>query len=426
MCFLAGSIFMNGRLAPVRGPLERNVNGNKLRLDPQTVATANNLEEHGKRRLFSSDKTAASGAFRFARLPTEFEFEISFAKQAGNDQSYLYTEEDIALILRAMHTMLGFMNIGLWSGNPGTAHFIGTASCLVKLKRPAIEVALGVMHSLYLQRWREDFNISMSDECARRNSLAEVLGSELETQLWQLSGLHATGPYTDCLKIMHKLLKLSHEEGDDTKKLRNLLEQVDYWGHSLPHHLLCDEIEEFIGGDIALGGNWKRRNREHFEVLISLSDWIEEPLLSQWIREAAGLSSYLHHPNPTPAYKELSPPNRTVLLNRTTLEFHPQAHKEELDRLQYLMSVTQTEQLMTPPYLGPKCVSITCRTIEDMRGECRLASGSLHSNSTTALLGYLEAYRLGKERLERCEHEGLYRPVPMPKVPPQWAQMNFF
>lgn len=87
------------------------------------------------------------------------------------------------------------------------------------------------------------------------------------------------------------------------------------------------------------------------------------------------------------------------------------------------MSVTQSEQLMTPPYLGPKCVSITCRTIEDMRGECRLAS---KSNSTTALLGYLEAFRVGKERLKRCERDGLYRPVSMPKVPPQWARVNFF
>lgn len=329
MCFLAGSIFMNGRSVPIRGQLERNVNDNKLRHDPETMATTAKLGEQGKRRLFSSDRTAASGAFRFARLPTEFEFEVSFAKQAGNRQSYLYTEDDIALILRAMHTMLGFMNIGLWSGNPGTAHFIGTASCLVKLKRPAIEVALGVMHSLYLQRWREDFNISMSDECARRNALAEVLGSDLETQLWQLSGLHATGPSTDCLKVMYKLLEVSKEEG--MEMLRELLSNVDYWGHSLPHHLLCDEIEEFIGGDIALGGNWKRRNREHFEILVSLADWIKEPLLSQWIREAAGLSSYLHHPNPTPAYKELSPPNRSVLLNSTTLEFHPQAQKEELD-----------------------------------------------------------------------------------------------
>jgi hypothetical protein len=75
------------------------------------------------------------------------------------------------LIHTAMATVRSFMNMGLFSGTQATSHFLGTASCLAKLKRPALEVAWGVMHGMHLQRWRDHVYEHKEETCDQRDRL---------------------------------------------------------------------------------------------------------------------------------------------------------------------------------------------------------------------------------------------------------------
>jgi hypothetical protein len=116
-----------------------------------------------RRRLFGE---VLKEAFPFARNPTEFRHQVTFVTKSDNDKTnnnyqivtdedsttatpeFVYSKDDLALILRSLYTLLGFLNMPLWSGSPAYQHFIGTGSCLARLKRPASEVVLGLLHGI--------------------------------------------------------------------------------------------------------------------------------------------------------------------------------------------------------------------------------------------------------------------------------------
>jgi hypothetical protein len=354
--------------------------------------------------------------FVFSRLPTQFLLEVAYAESTHTPDTPLYTKEEMKMIERAMYTMLGFMNQPLWSGHSAHTHFIGTGSCLVKLKRPAEEVAVGVMHGLYLQDWQQHVRLPRDEkeECDMRHRLRQVLGSQLERSLWLDTGLHGNGPWSTCLPTMSEIFRQA--EANPT------VLSIDYLRDLPIHMLLCDEIEEAMGGDGIMSGHWKRRNTEFFDNLVGLAAYLDEPDLVNWIQIAREMSHAIHHPNPGVDFKELTPLGSVVLYD--TVTFSPDANPRDVQRWKDVMNTTQLEQQLSLPYLSPRGPKNIIQHVEKTRRACdRVQNRIKINNRNTTVDAYLKKFQTFKSRLSFCEkNDTRFRDtIPMPEEPPIWA-----
>jgi hypothetical protein len=115
-------------------------------------------------------------------------------------------------------------------------HSLGTGSCLVRLNRPVAEVALGLLHTTYVQDW----NPKLDDvrTCQRRENLVMVIGRKLEQTLWVASALHATGPWSSCAKVYEAILERNTTQREAVdKRLAVYIKDLRI------HFVVCDEIE---------------------------------------------------------------------------------------------------------------------------------------------------------------------------------------
>ena len=296
-----------------------------------------------RRKLFEK---VLKDAFPFARNPTEFRHQVTFTN--NDEEDYVYSKEDLALILRSLYTLLGFMNMPLWSGSPAYQHFIGTGSCLARLKRPAKEVALGLLHGIYVQSWHPDLKTIPTDECQRRSLLKSVLGSELEKHIFYESGVFGNGPQHSCLHVYKDMLVESRSSNNQT--IQTIVESIPY------HFILCDEIEEFLGGDVSLANNWKRRDEHHFDLLQDMARLIDEPKLVSWIETARQMTIALYNTTDHAAlhaYKEVSPRLYKYVYNRSIETFRVDADPHEVDRMKFVQDTSRREWPMLSSYFRP-------------------------------------------------------------------------
>lgn len=362
-------------------------------------------------------------AFPFARNPTDFRLQMAFARN-HNDTDFLYTEEEVKQVLRGMYTMEGFMNQMLWSGSTAAQHFIGTASCLVQMKRPAMDVAHAVMHGMYLQEWKNWPRKAYShwgNTCAARNYLASIVGSDLETMLWQRTALHGTGPWANWYAVQRQLQLLMQEDSPHYEKLslqtqdrlKNLMGNTDL------HMSICDEIEEYLSGDLVVAANWKRRDTEHWDRVAGLAEMLHEPKLVQWVRDTQRISSSLHANHPKLDYKQMTPPSRKVLFASETFNPNP-ADPAEVQRLKVLTTISREEHKLLNPEGSPDCFTAIGGTTERVRLLC-----DAFVNNEVSLTGYIDTMYEYKEFLMTCEHHGWYHEVILPeKVPLRYRQWD--
>lgn len=350
--------------------------------------------------------------FQFARSPSEFMLEAGFAAKSNADDAPLYSNSELKVIQRALNTMRGFMHQGLWSGSHASMHFMGTGSCLIKLKRPALEVAAGVLHGIYLQKWRKHAMVKEESACDQRFRLRQVLGSELEELMWIDTGVFGNGPWSTCVTSYIKLWK--------QRSLPKKDEKLDKFLKSAPLHLLlCDEVEEAMGGDAVLSSHWKRRDTKFFDELAELSDLVVgDDRLINWIESARAMSHTVHPAKPMEHYKELTPTNFEVLFNTT--EFHPEAHPEDVQRWKFLVETIRADQSLIPPYLKPG--GVANKKLIPVIKVSRHACDSLAIDKLS-VAEYLEFVDKMLNSLSYCEQndERFKTMIPMPDVPPSWA-----
>jgi len=367
----------------------------------------------------SVSHTLDDSGFTLGRSPTQFISQTSFAKKEGNNDEFLYDSEDLRMIVRAVTTMRSFTNQGLWSGSEAPMHFLGTGSCLVKLKQSAVDVAVGVMHSTYLQKWREHVKIAKESTCDMRRRMQTVIGSEAEQALWLGTGLFGNGPWNSCLWTY--LIALEEEEKNNdmlqNSKLSNFLRDVPL------SMLLCDEIEEAIGGESILSGHWKRRDAAHFDLLKKLASKVnlDEQLLI-WIDQAREMSHAVHHPNPVERFKELTPACVADLLETDGFDaFHPELSRGDKSRFLTMINMTLIDRYMLPRYNGSKGKKELLTAIK----WSRIACDNVVAHNMT-LDDYLTEYNVQKEKLLECEHNDsrFNKPIPVPLTPPEWALMD--
>jgi hypothetical protein len=300
--------------------------------------------------------------FVFARSPEQFLVETAYATNKNSnsnddEEDVLYSDRELKAISRAMVTMFSFSNQGLWSDGYGASvHFIGTGSCLVKLQRPAKEVAVGLMHGLYLQQWRSHIFKVNESLCDHRHRFQQVMGSDLEQELWLATGLFGNGPWQSCYATYESLVDVSRDETHYSKSVQ-LLAAHNLLKDASLHLLICDEIEEAsIGGEAILSGHWKRRSAEFFRGVRALvANYLEEERLAFWVDQAQEMSHALFHPNPIVTFKELSPPSVSYLLehNTTGSTFSPGAHPADIHRWDEMVRYITVDRPMLPKYNRP-------------------------------------------------------------------------
>jgi hypothetical protein len=346
---------------------------------------------------------------------------VAFAFDRDHPTRPLYSDDDVRLILRSFHTIFGFQNMRMYSGHSVLAHLLGTASCLVKLNRPAVEVATGLLHNIYLQKWHPDLGYNDATMCGRRNALASVVGSEVEQMVWQFIAQSGTGPWESCVEVLNQLYD-RNASGRATKTEAADLATV-LGAALLPHVTICDELDEAMGGELTLGGNWKRRSAVHYDRVARLAIQIGEPTLAKFVRATQSMNFALHKPRNVSAplpFRQVSPSNINTLFN--TVEYNPETQKNDpgsIDRLQLVSDFGRSDALMTRPYLTAGCTSGMCVEIEKSRVFCDQAINN--SDLNTYIAQVIEQV----PRVLACEAAGKMKNVAMPLLPPVWTHRGY-
>ena len=422
--FSSSTIWMTSNIAKRQGGANDHRLVANFTASPKQISPT---KHKNGRKLFEQ---VLKDAFPFARNPTEFRHQITFSKEMQDDtdgeEDYVYSKEDLALILRSLYTLLGFMNMGLYSGSPAYQHFIGTASCLARLKRPAKEVAVGLLHGMYVQSWHPDLETIPTDECSRRSLLKSVLGSELEKRLFYESGMFGNGPQHSCLHVYKDMLVESRSSNNQT--IQTIVESIPY------HFILCDEIEEFLGGDVSLANNWKRRDEHHFDLLQDIARLINEPKLVSWIETARQMTISLYNTTDYTAlhaYKELSPRLYKFVYNRSIETFRVDADPQEVDRMKFVQDTSRREWPMLSSYFRPGESASFSTSISATRNFCN----AYHErDSSITLRAALDKFIsvldiLRRQTLATCDvfpSVGDSADIPFPLVPPESVKRTRF
>lgn len=362
--------------------------------------------------------------FIFSRSTSEFLLEAAYAtKRRGSSSSLekdvlLYEPHELEMIVRALHTSRGFTNVRLWSGSDAITHFIGTGSCLVKLKRPASEVAIGLIHAIYLQQWKVRVTVRKESVCDYRFRMAQVLGSSLEHKLWHYSGFFSNGPWSSCMTTFVAALRQNEQSKNQSISQNPTLVE---FSRDLPlHMLLCDEIEEALGGDAILSGHWKRRSVEFFDNLRMLASHTGDNIFVNWIDKAQAMSHVLHQNNPKQKFKELTPPNPLVLFQHQDLRL-TNLNSTDSARWKTLIQFSLRDRPMLPAGFQPSARVELLQEVDLSRDICdAFVAGNMTMEE------YLESYLAMKNRLDYCElsDQRFQQPFPLPDRVPKWAKSH--
>ena len=364
------------------------------------------------------DDVLKADGFKFARSASELSLEASYASnEEGNN--FLYSYEDLKVIIRSLLTMRGFMNQGLWSGSPASMHFIGTGSCLVKMKQPALSVARGILHGMYLQRWRENLFDEYEDTCDYRMLLRRVIGSELEGSVWMDTGLFGNGPWSSCVST-YKNIFLENSKGSNDR-LATFIEHVT----GVVQVSICDELEEVMGGEMFLSGNWKRRGSHFYEELKGLAKTIGALAFLPYINHAREMATFFSS-SPEPLTKDLTPKSVSELINTAT--FSPFASRVDVARYNDMNNILLNDRPILNHYHKARAKKPLLQIINATRVMCdSYVAGELTTDD------YLDRFFTLKEELMACEREDerFQVDIPLPDripsfavVEPRWSPLE--
>lgn len=357
--------------------------GSSIPPPPPPPPRRSRTNKHASNRV--ADKT--KDVFQFSRGLTQLLLEAAYATDENN--SLFYTEEELHVIQRSIYTLLGLTSIGLWSSAHGEQHFFGTASCLIKLKRPAMEVALGVLHGIYLKQWRNHVYEQGWEECDQRYVLRQLLGSEMESFLWMETGSGATGPWETCVDVWQKLV----DQQQYNAKIKAFVDSTPI------AFQLCDEMDEVMGGDAMLGGNWKRRSNDFYEQMMHLAHSMELHSLEPQLQAAMDFANAIFPTHPAKSFKQLRPSNHTYLFR--SVDISHDAHPEDLARYSFLHQQGRQDRQLLPLYKGTQMQPSLVSGIAKARDLCDAAS-----NETMSLDAYIDEMEALKKDLAYCEHHG--------------------
>lgn len=370
--------------------------------------------------------TFQQSGFGLFRTPSEFLLQMAYALQTDNHNNnhnnrgdaFHLNDDDLFIVTRSVMAMYSFLDQGMWSGTSAKHHFLGTGSCLLKIGRNAVEIATGVLHGLYVQRWRDLILEESDNDCDHRYHLREVLGSKLESKLWVESGLHGTGPWHNCLKTYNGL-KAAHDKGDLAPETQSTL--TKYLEEVPIAMLLCDEVEEAIGGDEILGGHWKRRTREFFQTTRTAAKafGMDQTDLMTYIDHAEEMSHVIFTDEPPQdAYLELTPPRVALLFNATTNPLNTKITPADRQRWVTLMELMLKDRPMMNHFLAPGQSENITVGVWGAREICDSFTGG-----DITVKGYLKRYFALREELLFCENTDprFQVDMPMPELPPNSA-----
>jgi len=347
--------------------------------------------------------------FKFARSSTQLILEMAYTRSPTNHSQQMYSADDLQMIHRSLNTMRGFLNMGLWDGSEGMMHFLGTASCMIKLQQPGFKVAVAAAHSIYLQKWREyAFRGKDESECDERHRLRSLVGSDLERALWVDTGMYGNGPWFSCFESYIKIVERNQTK-PDAMTIR-FLEELPY------HHLMCDEIEEAMGGNAILSGHWKRRNTTFFDNLVTMAQLMNDPISVKLSEDARQMSHAMMHSNPGKWYKEENPKSKKELYRH--VELNPEADAVDQERWGEMVGFTRHEQDLVPHFLPPRERLTMKIGIADTRFLCdQFASGHITMEE------YMAKFFELKETMYACEKNDprFQEEVPLPRKIPDWA-----
>ncbi|KAL3907816.1 MAG: hypothetical protein SGILL_008717 [Bacillariaceae sp.] len=342
--------------------------------------------------------------FQFSRGSSKLLLEAAYASGQGDD-SFLYSEKELHMIQRSIYTLLGFASVGLWSSGPGESHFFGTGSCLIQLKRPAMEVSLGILHGIFLKQWRNHVYQEGWSECDERYTLRQLLGTELETFLWIESGSGATGPWDTCVDVWQQLVDKQHT----SKKIKRFVESTPI------AFQLCDEMDEVMGGDSILGANWKRRSKDFYQNMIRLAHSMDLHTLEPQLKAAVDFDNTIYPTSPTQFYKQLHPLNETFLFG--TVEVSTNAHPEDIERYRFLNKQGRHDRQLLPLFKDNQMQQSLIDGIGKAQDLCDAAA-----NKTITLDMYIDEMNALKHDMMYCErHDPRFfaNSTTIPKQPPK-------
>jgi hypothetical protein len=222
--------------------------------------------------------------------------------------------------------------------------------------------------------------------------------------------MHSNGPFSGCISTYIKLFERNQTHQEDPELIQHL-------GKLPLYNLLCDEIEEAMGGDAVLSGHWKRRDTSFYNDLIVLAKHLREPELVEWMEDAKDMSHGIHHSNPKSYFPELRPPNNKTLLFNTA-EFNPAADPRDTSRWKAMVDITRTEQALVQPYLKSKSLpTVREGSIATKRACTHFANGEL------SMEGYFQEFDKMMDKALACEKRDprFKHKVPLPDKPPAWA-----
>jgi hypothetical protein len=104
-----------------------------------------------------------------------------------------------------------------------------------------------------------------------------------------------------CLQRLATAIAYQH----NNKTIKNTVESIPY------HILLCDDFEEFLGGDIPLANNGRCWQDHHFDLLQDVERLREEPKLVYWIESAWRM---------TTVSKNISSASQIIFLSQLSLQ----------------------------------------------------------------------------------------------------------
>ena len=188
---------------------------------------------------------------------------------------------------------------------------------------------------------------------------------------------------------------------------------------------ICDELEEVMGGEMFLSGNWKRRGSHFYEELKGLARTIGALAFLPYINHAREMATFFSS-SPEPLTKDLTPKSVSELINTAT--FSPFASRIDVARYNDMNNLLLNDRPILNHYHKARAKKPLLQIINATRVMCdSYVAGELTTDD------YLDRFFTLKEELMACEREDerFQVDIPLPDripsfavVEPRWSPLE--
>jgi len=200
---------------------------------------------------------------------------------------------------------------------------------------------------MYVQSWHPEWNTVPANECQRCNLLQSVLGSEVEQLVFYQSAIFGNGHQHSCLHVYKDLLLQWCGDNTNNQMIQRVVESLPYY------FLLCNEIEEFLGGDLPLTNNGKCWEDHHLYLLQDIVRLIDEPKIK--IAHHMTLALYDNSSDfpAIHAYQENTPHIYKAVYSHSVETFRTNANPLQVNRMKFVQDTSREEWPMLTDYFKP-------------------------------------------------------------------------